>query len=58
MVDDVGAGYGNEDEPEKCRKQGNAPADWLEQLIEDQRNTDIARIYDELARSPKSIQRP
>jgi hypothetical protein len=21
MVDDVGAGYGNEDEPEKCRKQ-------------------------------------
>jgi len=46
MVDHVGICYSHENEPEESREQGEAPADWLEQLIKDQRYADIACAHD------------
>ena len=46
MVEHVGTGYSYKNEPEECREQGDARADWLEQFIEDQRNADIACIQE------------
>jgi len=40
---------------EKHREQGELPAYWLEQLIEDERHSDIANVHDQLGRPAKSI---
>jgi len=55
VIEHIGAGYGREGKPEEQREQGEGLADWLEQLIEDERHTYIASAHDQLGDAAERI---
>ena len=56
MVEHVRVGDGHKNEPEECRKQRETSAHRLEQLVQNQRNGDIACTQDQLGDAAENIE--